>query len=214
MAETGNSHKLIVVRNATPDIVDERIASYAEITAGTEGKACTVEVYTDSESGEMVIRFPDDIPYYHFTVLLNALNMPWINNPGAKAAGWASAKEGEPRYMHISTKEESDYLIGINADGTCIVSESGRATELPSVDKPPVDFFEPAFNSEKLEKTSTHTIIVDALEEIDEDEQQTEESTVTEEVNLPPVKKLNMVTIIVIIITVSAALIAALMAAE
>ncbi|UPT68305.1 MAG: hypothetical protein M0D57_06610 [Sphingobacteriales bacterium JAD_PAG50586_3] len=203
--------KLIVVRNATVTDVDERIASYAEITSGVDGKPCKVELMEDTATGEFLITFPDDIPYYHFTLLLSALNMPWINNPGAKAAGWAIAREGEGAYMHIIAKDESDVLVAVNDKNEGIIIVGGETSPISSAEKMPVEFFAPNADSGQLKAIASYGLI---LEDFDvEDEDDDDELAITPEAHAE-VKKMSMVTVVIIIAVVSAGLIALFLLAE
>lgn len=204
------NQKLIVVRNATVTDVDERIASYAEITSGGEGKACKVELMEDPATGEFILSFPEDIPYYHFTLLLSALNMPWINNPGAKAAGWAEASEGEGVYMHVIAKDESDVLVAVNEKNEGIIIVGGETSPISSTEKMPVEFFAPATDDVKLKTIASYGLI---LEDFDAEEDDEDEDAISPEVQAE-VKKMSMVTVIIIIAVLSAGLIALFLLAE
>lgn len=204
------NQKLIVVRNATVTDVDERIASYAEITSGGEGKACKVELMEDTATGEFILSFPEDIPYYHFTLLLSALNMPWINNPGAKAAGWAEANEGEGVYMHVIAKDESDVLVAVNDKNEGIIIVGGETSPISSTEKMPVEFFAPATDDAKLKTIASYGLI---LEDFDAEEDDDDEDAISPEVQAE-VKKMSMVTVIIIIAVLSAGLIALFLLAE
>lgn len=204
------NQKLIVVRNATVTDVDERIASYAEITSGGEGKACKVELMEDPATGEFIISFPEDIPYYHFTLLLSALNMPWINNPGAKAAGWAEANEGEGVYMHVIAKDESDVLVAVNEKNEGIIIVGGETSPISSTEKMPVEFFAPTTDDVKLKTIASYGLI---LEDFDAEEDDDDEDAISPEVQAE-VKKMSMVTVIIIIAVLSAGLIALFLLAE
>jgi hypothetical protein len=204
------NQKLIVVRNATVTDVDERIASYAEITSGGEGKACKVELMEDPATGEFILSFPEDIPYYHFTLLLSALNMPWINNPGAKAAGWAEANEGEGVYMHVIAKDESDVLVAVNEKNEGIIIVGGETSPISSTEKMPVEFFPPTTDDAKLKTIASYGLI---LEDFDAEEDDDDEDAISPEVQAE-VKKMSMVTVIIIIAVLSAGLIALFLLAE
>jgi hypothetical protein len=203
------NQKLIVVRNATVTDVDERIASYAEITSGGEGKACKVELMEDTATGEFLLTFPEDIPYYHFTLLLSALNMPWINNPGAKAAGWAEASEGKGVYMHVIAKDESDVLVAVNDKNEGIIIVGGETSPISSTEKMPVEFFVPVTDA-KLKSIASYGLI---LEDFDAEDDNEDEDAISPEVQAE-VKKMSMVTVIIIIAVLSAGLIALFLLAE
>lgn len=203
--------KLIVVRNATFTDVDERIASYAEITAGGEGKACKVELMEDTATGEFLLSFPEDIPYYHFTLLLSALNMPWINNPGAKAAGWAQPKEDEALYMHIIAKDESDVLVAVNDKNEGIIIVGGETSPISSAEKMPVEFFAPPADAE-LKPIASYGLILEDFEAEEEDDD--EEDTAVAYQAPAEVKKMSTATIIIIIVVLSAALIGLFLLAD
>lgn len=207
MAQAG---KFIVVRNGTAHDVDERIAAYAEITAGGEGNACKVELMEDTATGEFLLLFPDDIPYYHFTLLLSALNMPWINNPGAKAAGWAEAKPGEGEYMHIQAKDESDVLVAVNDKNEGMIIVGGETSSISSVETKPVEFFKPDFSADKLKPIASYGLILEDFEAEEDEDEETEAAPVVHE----EAKKMSMVTIIIIIAVLSAGFIALFMLAD
>lgn len=199
----------IVVQNATQSVVDERVSAYAELSAGGEGQSYSADLLENATTGEYALVFKGDIPYYHFTLLLTALNMPWINNTGAKAAGWATPKDGTGRFMHFSNKDEADYLLAIDKDTHMHVVEAGQLTTLTDVDSIDVEYFEPAIDTEAWKTINSYTLVLDEFVE--------EEEVVEEE--LMPVapkeaKQMGIVTIIVIIAIASAGIIALFLLAE
>jgi hypothetical protein len=206
--------KLILVRNAQAADVDERVASYADITAGGNGKACKVELVENTATGEFILLFPEDIPYYHFTLLLSALNMPWINNEGAKAAGWAEAKDGEGTYMHVIAKDESDVLVAVNDKNEGIIIVGGETSPISSTEKMPIEFFTPD-TAGNLKPIASYGLILEDFDAEEEEEDDEELATPTP-APAPHVeaKKMSMVTVVIIIAVVSAGLIALLMLAD
>jgi hypothetical protein len=206
--------KLILVRNAQAADVDERVASYADITAGGDGKACKVELVENTATGEFILLFPEDIPYYHFTLLLSALNMPWINNDGAKAAGWAEAKDGEGTYMHIIAKDESDVLVAVNDKNEGIIIVGGETSPISATEKMPIEFFKPD-TAGNLKPIASYGLILEDFDAEEEEEDDEEQATPTP-APAPHVeaKKMSMVTILLIIATLSAGIIALLLMAD
>lgn len=209
--------KVIQVRNGAFDQLGERISNYAELTNVGEGKVYTAELYSDNASGELFVLFPDGIPYYHFTTLLSSLNMPWVNNPDAKAAGWAVPPEYTVPFMHITTKDEADFLVAVDAEANLILVDNGTASPLPETDNKPVEYHEPVFDKANLEKLASYNLLLEEEVELPEQEEPTEQyngDVAMEEVKPVEVKKMSMVTIVIVIVTVSAAIIALLSTAK
>lgn len=198
---------LIIVRNSSKDELAERIADYAEITSAGDGVPCQVDLLEDGATGELIIKFPGGIPYAHFSFLLNALNMPWVNNPGAKAAGWANAGEEDKRYMFVTTKDEADFLIGIDTEGKTIISAAGEVDTLTLAEGAPAEYYEPQV-PETLTALASFTVMVDIPEEEEEiTDEATVEATARRPIDPASVKKLSTTTVVIIIAVVSAVLI-------
>lgn len=209
--------KVIQVRNAAFEQLADSISNYAELTNVGDGKAYTADLYTDNASGELFVLFPQGIPYYHFTTLLSSLNMPWVNNPGAKAAGWAVPPEYSVPFMHITTKDEADFLVALDAQANLVLVDNGTASPLPESDNKPVDYHEPVFDKANLEKLASYNLLLEEEVELPEQDETTTPyngDVDVEEVKPVEVKKMSMVTIVIVIVTVSAAIIALLSTAK
>jgi hypothetical protein len=137
--------------------------------------------------------------------------MPWINNPGAKAAGWAEAKEGEGVYMHVIAKDESDVLVAVNDKNEGIIIVGGETSPISSTEKMPVEFFAPATEGAKLKTIASYGLILEDFD-VEEDEDD-EEATITPEAQAE-IKKMSMVTVVIIIAVLSAALIGLFLLAD
>lgn len=196
-----HNEKLVLIRNGDIETIAEHINSFVEASNDENGKKCTIELYKDS-IGEHILLFPHNIPYHHFTILLNAFDAPWINNTGMQVAGWA--KHNEETILLFSPSTDTGLLIGVNNVGKQYAVTGDESSELED-EKIPVDYFSYTFDKSKLERVSVFEFLVDeTLPVAEEDAIEDEEAIIQPEA---PVKKINTTTIIIAIVIISALLI-------
>src|SRR6187402_3161598 len=146
------NEKVVLVRNGDLETIADHINSFIEVGSVEGGKKVNIELYKDS-IGEFILLFPHNIPYQHFTVLLNAFDAPWLKNPdGLQVAGWA--KHEEETLMLFAPNKETGILVGITADGKQYAVTADEKAELESETPLPVDYINYTFDKATLERVA------------------------------------------------------------
>ncbi len=197
------NEKIVLIRNGDAESIADHINSFIEVGNVEGGKKVPIELYKDS-IGEHILLFPHNIPYQHFTVLLNAFDAPWFNNSeGLQVAGWA--QHNEEMLMLFATKNESGLLIGISADGKQYAVTPDESAELESETPLPVEYYNYTFDKDKAERVALFELLIDETLPVAEEDEVEDEAQ--EETAIGPIKKINTATIVVVIVVASALLI-------
>lgn len=197
------NEKIVLIRNGDAESIADHINSFIEVGNVEGGKKVPIELYQDT-IGEHILLFPHNIPYQHFTVLLNAFDAPWFNNSEAlQVAGWA--KHNEELLMLFAAKNEQGLLIGITADGKQYAVTPDESAELESETPLPVEFYNYTFDKDKAAHVASFELLIDDTIPVAEEDEVEDEEVVKP--NNTPVKKINTTTVVVVIVVASALLI-------
>lgn len=197
------NEKIVLIRNGDAESIADHINSFIEVGNVEGGKKVPIDLYKDA-IGEHILLFPHNIPYQHFTVLLNAFDAPWFNNSeGLQVVGWA--QHNEEMLMLFAANNESGLLIGITADGKQYAVTPDESAELEGETPLPVEYYTYTFDKDKAEHVAAFELLIDETVPVaEEDEVEDEEAVVPDNT---PVKKINTATIVVVIVVASALLI-------